>query len=73
MNFKTGDTIIAISDSKLPNASLPSGLERAYRRGDVFKVYRESIEDSSGLRLIIWHPILGELEVNPQNFKILQL
>lgn len=70
MNFKTGDTIIAISDSKLPNTSLPSGLERAYKTGDTFKVYRESVEDSSGFRLIIWHPILGELEVNPQNFKL---
>ena len=70
MKFKTGDKIRAINDAKQPVAPLPGGLEIAYKRGDEFFVNRESIEDSSGMRLIIWHPIMGEIEVNAHNFEL---
>lgn len=72
MKFKEGDNIIAIRDAQLPIKPLPKGLTRAYVKGDKFSVYRESLEDSSGFRLIVWHKDLGELEVNPDNFEIIQ-
>ena len=68
MTFKTGDKIRAIHDAKKPIAPLPNGLEIAYKVGDEFVVNRESIEDSSGFRTIIWHPVMGEIEVNAENF-----
>lgn len=68
--FRTGDTLIAIKDAPTSESWKKFNLEKAYVVGNTFKVHRESIEDSSGMRLIIWHPILDmELEVNPINFK----
>ena len=70
--FKTGDTLVATKNASNSIAWKSFGLDRAYSSGDTFKVYRESIEDSSGTRLIIWHPILKmELEVNKDNFELL--
>jgi len=63
--FKQGDEIIAIKDSIINVNG-----KNTYKIGDKFKVYRESIEDSSGLRLIIMHPELGEIEVKKENFKL---
>ena len=70
-NFKTGDTIVAIRDSQISDAWKKFNIDKVYSKGDKFRVHRESIEDSSGMRLIIWHPILNmELEVNPTSFKL---
>lgn len=70
-----GDLVIAICDAPLLkdiSIRLPSmsGCDRVYYRGDKFKVYRESIEDSSGLRLIILHPKFGPMDVTRINFEL---
>ena len=75
MKMSENDLVVAINDGPIPKYGFIKGkihLDRAYKVGDTFRVYRESIEDSSRRRLIIWHPILEtEMDVNIDNFMTL--
>ena len=81
--FKEGDIVIATKDSQeMPKDSVlftKHGIERAYRRGDSYKVYRSvSTNEFLDIRgfekrgeniLMIYHPILKDpISVNSDNF-----
>ena len=52
------DIIIAVEDGPpvgFNNSSHKVTDDKIYYKGDIMRVHRESIEDSSGLWVIIWH------------------
>jgi len=63
------DIIIAIEDGPPLNAQTP---DRVYQKGDITRVHRESIEDSSGLWVIIWNSKLNrEIYGKREHFELL--
>ena len=77
--FSQGSKIIALVDAKDPTTPFPSdapdfkNIERAYFKGDIFEVNRESIEDNSYMYTYIYHPILDlDLSVRSENFMLLE-
>ena len=69
------DIIIAVEDGPTINTHIVSNIdtkEKCYYKGDITKVHRESIEDSSGLWVIIWHSKLNrEIYCKREHFELL--